>query len=68
MSQDPTAPFQTVPAITTELINLSAILNLPKPTEAFMSDIHGEYDAFSHVLRNGSGNVKTKISECFGAK
>lgn len=68
MSQDPTAPFQTVPAITTELINLSAILNLPKPTEAFMSDIHGEYDAFSHVLRNGSGNVKTKISECFGGQ
>lgn len=68
MSQDPTAAFQTVPAITTELINLSAILNLPKPTEAFMSDIHGEYDAFSHVLRNGSGNVKTKISECFGGQ
>ncbi|WP_390406101.1 fructose-1,6-bisphosphatase [Lacticaseibacillus jixiensis] len=62
---DPTAPYQTVPEITTELINLMAILNLPKPTEAFMSDIHGEYNAFQHVLRNGSGNVLAKIRECF---
>ena len=49
-----TAKYQTVPAIATEIINLEAILNLPKPTEAFMSDIHGEYNAFQHVLRNGS--------------
>ncbi|WP_461213899.1 fructose-1,6-bisphosphatase [Lacticaseibacillus sp. GG6-2] len=62
---DPTAKYQTVPEITTELINLMAILNLPKPTEAFMSDIHGEYNAFQHVLRNGSGNVIAKIRECF---
>ncbi|WP_125705836.1 fructose-1,6-bisphosphatase [Lacticaseibacillus daqingensis] len=62
---DPTAAYQTLPAITTELINLTAILHLPKPTEAFMSDLHGEYDAFQHVLRSGSGNVKVKIQECF---
>lgn len=65
MPEDPTAKYQTVSAITTELINLTAIMNLPKPTEAFMSDIHGEYNAFQHVLRNGSGNVKAKIRECF---
>lgn len=62
---DPTAPYQTIPEITTELINLTAIMHLPKPTEAFMSDIHGEYNAFQHVLRNGSGNVLAKIRECF---
>ncbi|MDE3282993.1 MULTISPECIES: fructose-1,6-bisphosphatase [Lacticaseibacillus] len=60
-----TAKYQTIPAIATEIINLEAILNLPKPTEAFMSDIHGEYNAFQHVLRNGSGNVKSKIRSCF---
>ncbi|QVI36049.1 fructose-1,6-bisphosphatase [Lacticaseibacillus chiayiensis] len=60
-----TAKYQTIPAIATEIINLEAILNLPKPTEAFMSDIHGEYNAFQHVLRNGSGNVKSKICSCF---
>ncbi|OPH04177.1 fructose-1,6-bisphosphatase [Lacticaseibacillus paracasei] len=60
-----TAKYQTVPAIATEIINLEAILNLPKPTETFMSDIHGEYNAFQHVLRNGSGNVKSKIRSCF---
>ncbi len=57
--------YQTVPAVATEMVNLNAILSLPKPTEAFMSDIHGEYDAFQHVLRNGSGNVKAKIRDCF---
>ncbi|MCU6392084.1 fructose-1,6-bisphosphatase, partial [Enterobacter quasiroggenkampii] len=41
------------------------ILNLPKPPEAFMSDIHGEYNAFQPVLRNGSGNVKSMIRSCF---
>jgi len=60
-----TLKYQTIPAVTTEMINLSAILNLPKPTEAFMSDIHGEYDAFQHVLRNGSGNINLKIQESF---
>lgn len=53
-------------AVATEIANLNAILNLPKATEHFLSDIHGEYDAFRHVLRNGSGNVKRKISDLFG--
>lgn len=51
--------------IITELINLKAIMNLPKGTEHFMSDLHGEYDAFQHVLRNGSGSLKEKITLCF---
>ncbi|MGR3742447.1 fructose-1,6-bisphosphatase [Companilactobacillus sp. DQM5] len=51
--------------IKTEIINLSAILNLPKSTEEFVSDIHGEYDAFAHIFRNGSGNIAQKISERF---
>lgn len=49
----------------TELINLSAILGLPKGTEVFVSDIHGEYDEFAHIMRNGSGNTKQKIAELF---
>lgn len=48
-----------------EIINLSAILTLPKRTEAFISDIHGEYDEFAHIMRNGSGNTKQKITELF---
>lgn len=51
--------------IKSEIINLSAILNLPKGTEAFVSDIHGEYDEFAHILRNGSGNTRQKIAELF---
>ncbi|MQS89858.1 fructose-1,6-bisphosphatase [Companilactobacillus mishanensis] len=54
--------------IKSEIINLSAILNLPKGTEAFVSDIHGEYDEFAHILRNGSGNTRQKISELFTGK
>lgn len=50
----------------TEIINLQAILNLPKGTEHFVSDIHGEYDAFNHVLRNASGVIKNYIEELFG--
>lgn len=50
----------------TEIINLQSILNLPKGTEHFMSDLHGEYQAFSHVLRNGSGAVRKKIDDVFG--
>lgn len=57
--------FPNVAAVTTEIINLEAILNLPKGTEHFVSDLHGEYEAFQHVLRNGSGNVKEKIKEIF---
>jgi fructose-1,6-bisphosphatase III len=51
--------------VVTEIINLEAILNLPKGTEHFVSDLHGEYQAFQHVLRNGSGRVKEKIKELF---
>ncbi|WP_100407710.1 fructose-1,6-bisphosphatase [Bacillus solitudinis] len=51
--------------VVTEIINLEAILNLPKGTEHFVSDLHGEYQAFQHVLRNGSGNVKQKIRDIF---
>lgn len=57
--------FPTIEATTTEIINLEAILNLPKATEHFVSDLHGEYEAFQHVLRNGSGNIKQKIDELF---
>lgn len=51
--------------VVTEIINLEAILNLPKGTEHFVSDLHGEFQAFQHVLRNGSGNVKEKIKDLF---
>ena len=51
--------------VVTEIINLEAILNLPKGTEHFVSDLHGEYQAFQHVLRNGSGNVREKIRDLF---
>lgn len=51
--------------IVTEIVNLEAILNLPKGTEHFVSDLHGEYDAFQHVLRNGAGKVKEKIRDIF---
>ncbi|MHC5268764.1 fructose-1,6-bisphosphatase [Enterococcus sp. LJL98] len=51
--------------VLTEIINLEAILHLPKGTEHFVSDIHGEYAAFNHVLRNGSGSVRAKVEECF---
>lgn len=52
-------------ATTIEIVNLEAILNLPKGTEHFVSDLHGEYEAVQHILRNGSGNVKEKIKEIF---
>ena len=60
---------QTYPTIgdaSREIINLEAILNLPKPTEHFISDIHGEAAAFNHVLRNASGYVRRKVEEIFG--
>ncbi len=58
--------YPTIGRATTEIINLQSVLNLPKGTEHFLSDIHGEYDAFSHVLRNGSGAVRKKIDDVFG--
>ncbi len=57
--------YPTIARASTEIINLSSILNLPKGTEHFVTDIHGEYEAFSHVLKNGSGAVKKKINEVF---
>ena len=57
--------FPSVQAVSTELINLSAILNLPKGTEVFITDIHGEYDAFNHYLKNASGIIKEKIEKLF---
>lgn len=57
--------FPNVSAVTSEIINLEAILHLPKSTEHFMADIHGEYEAFQHVLRNASGNIKRKVYEIF---
>ncbi len=59
--------YPTVQSASTEIIKLKAILNLPKGTEHFMSDIHGEYDAFLHILNSCSGEVKTKLNEVFGA-
>jgi len=58
--------YPTIAAACTEIINLQAILNLPKSTEHFLTDIHGEYESFNHVLKNGSGNIKRKITEVFG--
>ena len=58
--------YPTIAAASTEIINLQAILNLPKGTEHFLTDVHGEDEAFSHVLRNGSGAVRSKIEDVFG--
>lgn len=58
--------FPTIADASTEIINLQAILHLPKGTEHFMADIHGEDEAFQHVLKNASGNIKRKVNELFG--
>lgn len=58
--------FRNIAETSTEIINLQAILNLPKGTEHFLTDVHGEYEAFSHVLRNGSGTIRQKIEDIFG--
>ena len=58
--------FPNVASTATEIINLQSILSLPKGTEHYLSDIHGEYEQFAHVLKNGSGAVKRKIDEEFG--
>ena len=58
--------YRNVAEASTEIINLQSIMNLPKGTEHFLTDIHGEYEQFNHVLRNGSGSVRKKIDEEFG--
>ena len=58
--------YPNIASASTEIINLQAILNLPKGTEHFLTDIHGEYEQFNHVLKNGSGAVRRKIDEVFG--
>lgn len=60
--------FPTAQSVISEIINLKAILNLPKGTEHFLSDIHGESATFSHILRNASGVIRTKIDLAFGDK
>ena len=59
--------FPNVNAASTEIINLEAILNLPKGTEHFVADLHGEYEAFRHILKNASGNIKRKVLDIFGS-
>ena len=59
--------YPNINSACTEIINLKAILSLPKGTEHFLSDIHGEYEAFNHVLRNASGVIKNYIEEIFGS-
>ncbi len=58
--------YPTVADAASEIINLEAILNLPKSTEHFLADLHGEHEAFIHVLKNASGNIKRKVGEIFG--
>jgi fructose-1,6-bisphosphatase-3 len=58
--------YPTVQAASTEIINIQAVLNLPKGTEHFISDIHGEYEAFLHILNSCSGVVKEKLDDLFG--
>ena len=58
--------YPSIADASTEIIGLSSILNLPKGTEHFITDIHGEYEAFSHVLKNGSGAVRKKVTEVYG--
>lgn len=58
--------YPTMASAATEMINLQAILNLPKGTEHFITDLHGEYPQFRHILRNASGAIRRKIDELFG--
>src|SRR6056297_1104183 len=57
--------YPNVPAVSTEIINLKAILNLPKSTEHFLTDLHGEHKAFQHMLRTASGVIKYQIEQIF---
>ena len=58
--------YPSVAKACTEIINLQAILNLPKETEHFVSDVHGEYEQFLHILKTGSGAIRNKIEDVFG--
>lgn len=60
--------FPTIQEVCTEIINLQAILNLPKGTEHFLSDLHGEYESFLHILKNASGVIKSKIDQTFDTR
>ena len=57
--------YKNITEVSEEIINLKAILNLPKGTEVFLSDIHGEYAPFTHILNNGAGIIRSKIDETF---
>ena len=58
--------FPTIASASTEIINLEAILNLPKGTEHFLTDVHGENEQFLHVIKNCSGSIRSKIDDEFG--
>lgn len=58
--------YPTVQAAATEMINIEAILRLPKGTEHFMSDLHGEYEAFCHIMNNCSGVIREKVERLYG--
>lgn len=60
--------YPTIPAVCREIINLKAILNLPKGTEHFMSDLHGEYEAFYHIINNAAGVIKEKVDMIFAQR
>ena len=59
--------FPDISSASSEIMNLEAIMSLPKGTEHFVADLHGEYEAFQHILRNASGNIKRKVTESFGS-
>ena len=58
--------YPSIQAASTAIINLTALLQLPKGTEHFLSDVHGEHEAFEHVIRNGAGSIWRKIDAMFG--
>ena len=58
--------YKNIEEVSEEIINLQAILNLPKGTELFLSDLHGEYDSFCSILNNGAGIIQDKINFIFG--
>ncbi|MGD9001857.1 MAG: fructose-bisphosphatase class III, partial [Anaerolineae bacterium] len=58
--------YPSIQAASSAIIDLTAQLNLPKGTEHFVSDVHGEFESFSHVLKSGSGSVRRRIDEIFG--